>query len=91
MSVAGLALTSANYEATIDILKRRLGKKVTIERAHVNNLFTVHPMFNEKDTVGLRKLYTTVQAHYRGLQALGVNASTYEGILEMLQRQYVCK
>ena len=89
--MAGLALTSANYEATIDILTRRFGKKVTIERAHVNDLLTVHPVFNERDTVGLRKLYTTVKVHYRGLQDLGVNASTYEGILEMLQRQYVCK
>ena len=80
-SVAGLALTSANYGAAIDILKRRFGKKVTIERAHVNDLLTVHPVFNEKDTVGLRKLYDTVEVHYRGLQALGVNASTYEGIV----------
>ena len=80
-SLAGLALTSANYGAAIDILKRRFGKEVTIERAHVNDLLTVHPVFNEKDTVGLRKLYDTVEVHYRGLQALGVNASTYEGIV----------
>ena len=38
-------------------------------------------MFNEKGTVGLRKLYNTVEVHHRGLQALGVDSSTYEGIV----------
>ena len=38
-------------------------------------------MYHEKDTVGLRRLYDTVEVHHRGLQALGVNASTYEEIV----------
>ena len=38
-------------------------------------------MFNEKGTVGLRKLYHTVEVHYRGLQGLRVDASSYEGIV----------
>ena len=37
-------------------------------------------MYHDKDTVGLRRLYDTVEVHHRGLRALGVNANTYEGI-----------
>ena len=80
-SIAGLALTSANYEAAIDILKPRFGRKIAIDRAHVNDLFKVPSVYHEKDTVGLRRLYDTVEVHHRGLQALGVNTSTYEGIV----------
>ena len=32
-SIAGLALKSANYEAAIDILKPRFGRKIAIDRA----------------------------------------------------------
>ena len=80
-SIAGLALTSANYEAAIDILKRRFGRKIAIERAHVNDLLKVPSVYHDKDTVGLRRLYDTVEVHHRGLQALGVIASNYEGIV----------
>ncbi|KAL9955950.1 hypothetical protein ACROYT_G037357 [Oculina patagonica] len=80
-SIAGLSLTAANYEAAIDILQRRFGRKVAIERAHINDLLQVPSVYHEKDTVGLRKLYDTVEVHHRGLQALGVNATTYEGIV----------
>ena len=69
-SVAGLALTSANYEAAIEILKRRFGNKVTIERAHVNDLLKVHPVYNDKDTGSLQRLYDTVEVHHRSLHAL---------------------
>ena len=54
-----LTLTSVNYEVVIDILKRRFGKKATIERGHVNVLLKVQPVFNEKGTVGLRETTTT--------------------------------
>ena len=80
-AISGLALTEANYEAAIDLLKRRFGKKSTIERAHVNDLLKVQAVFNERDISGLRRLYDSVEVHHRGLQALGVDAATYEGIV----------
>ena len=80
-AIAGLALTEANYEAAIDLLKRRFGKKSTIERAHVNDLLKIQAVFNERDIGGLRRLYDLVEVHHRGLQALGVDAATYQGIV----------
>ena len=80
-TIAGLALTAANYKVAIDLLKGRFGKPVVIERAHVNELLNVAPVFNERDTTGLRRLYDKIEIHHRGLKALDVNASTYEGIV----------
>ena len=80
-TIAGLALTAANYEVAIELLRGRFGKPVVIERAHVNELLNVAPVFNERDTAGLRRLYDKIEIHHRGLKALEVNASTYEGIV----------
>ena len=80
-TIAGLALTAANYKVAIDLLKGRFGKPVVIERAHVNELLNAAPVFNERDTTGLRRLYDKIEIHHRGLKALEVNASTYEGIV----------
>ena len=77
----GLALTAANYKVAIDLLRGRFGKPVVIERAHVNELLNVAPVFNERDTAGFRRLYDKIEIHHRGLKALEVDASTYEGIV----------
>ena len=36
-TIAGFALTSANYEAAVQALKKRYGKEIAIQRAHVND------------------------------------------------------
>lgn len=52
-TIAALTLTAANYEVAIDLLRERFGKPVVIERAQVNELLNVAPVFNERDTAGL--------------------------------------
>lgn len=79
-TIAGLALTTPNYEVAVDLLKSRFGKPVVIERAHVNELLNVAAVFSGRDTAGLRRLYDQIEIHHRGLKALGIDASTYEGI-----------
>ena len=59
-AIAGLALTTANYQVAIDLLNERFKKDVVIERTHVNDLLNVSPVYHDKDTVGLRRLYDTV-------------------------------
>lgn len=79
-TIAGLTLTTPNYEVAVDLLKSRFGKPVVIERAHVNELLNVAAVFSGRDTAGLRRLYDQIEIHHRGLKALGIDASTYEGI-----------
>jgi len=46
-AVGGFALTSANYESAIELLKKSYGKKVTIQRALISKLLNARPVFNE--------------------------------------------
>ena len=80
-TIAGFALTSANYRAAVELLERRFGKKTAIRRAHINELLKVAPVYGEKDTTRIRTLYDTVETHYRGLVALGVDEETYSSIV----------
>ena len=80
-AIAGFALTSANYEAALELLKRRFGKKENIQKAHINELMIVAPVQSARDTAKLRKLHDTVETHHRGLQALNVEPSTYSVIV----------
>jgi len=41
----------------------------------------VNPVYHDKDTAGLQMLYDTIKVHHQGLEALNVDASTYEGIV----------
>lgn len=92
-TIAGFSLTTANYEAAIDLLKNRFGRKSAIQRAHINELLKIQPVFGEKDTVRLRKMYDTCETHYRGLKALGVDELSYStivvpSIMEKLPEQF---
>jgi len=80
-TIAGLSLTSANYGEALGLLKKRYGKKNVVERAHVKELIGLLPVFSDKDTQRLRRLYDSCETHYRGLLALGVDPRSYESIV----------
>ena len=80
-TIAGFALTSANYAAAVEVLKKRYGKETAIQRAHVNDLLNLPPVFNDKDTSRLSKLYDGCESHFRGLKALGVDESTLSAVV----------
>jgi len=69
-TIAGFALTALNYEAAVQVLKKHYGKEIAIQRAHVNDLLQLPPVFSERDIPRLRKLFDDCEAHFRGLQAL---------------------
>lgn len=80
-AIAGFALTSANYESAVELLKKRYGKKIAIQRAYVNELLYMRPLYNDADTPRLRSLYDFAETKYRALQALGVDEETYSAIV----------
>ena len=47
LAIGGFALTSANYESAMELLKKCYGKKVAIQRALISELLNAHPEFNE--------------------------------------------
>ncbi|CAB4003059.1 TNF receptor-associated factor 3 [Paramuricea clavata] len=87
-AISGFALTSANYNEAIDLLKRRYGKKNAIQKAHIQELMNMKPVCNDRDTEKLRKLYDTCETNYRGLKALGEDDTAYSTIVvpEILEK-----
>ena len=69
-SVAGLAMTSANYEKAVDLLKQRFGNRQMVISSHI-----------EVESIGevkkLRSLYGTVESHVRGLEGMKISFEMY--------------
>jgi hypothetical protein len=80
-TIAGFSLTEANYMSAVELLKKRFDKKSAVQRAHVNELIQLSPVFKERDTRGLRNLYDSCEAHNRALKALGVSEESYSSIV----------
>ena len=76
-TIAGFSLTSANYNAVIELLEKRYGNATAIKRAQINELLNLSPVYNENDTERLRTLLDLTETHYRGLVALGIAQETY--------------
>eukprot|EP00112_Aurelia_sp_Birch-Aquarium-sp1_P017837 Seg4175.3 transcript_id=Seg4175.3/GoldUCD/mRNA.D3Y31 product="hypothetical protein" protein_id=Seg4175.3/GoldUCD/D3Y31 len=75
--ITGYETTNANYAEALDVLKDRYGKKSVIQLAHLNGIMNHAAVKDEDDIVGLRKFQDTIEVHYRGLRALGVDEETY--------------
>ena len=76
-TIAGFSLTSANYTAAVEVLRKQYGKETAIQRAHVNDLLNLPHVFNDKE----RKLYDSCETHFRGLKALSENENTYLAVV----------
>ena len=75
-AVAGLSLTEANYQAALELLKKRYGQRRTIINSHIDAIFKIEPLQNSADISQLQTFYDTVEQHCRGLKALDVSYAT---------------
>ena len=80
-AIAGLTLTAANYDEAIATLKKRFGNPQLIVNRHMEALLNVAAVSTHHDVKGLRQLHDSVEAHVRGLRALGVPPDSYAGLL----------
>ena len=80
-AISGLTLTSANYEEAVGVLKKRFGNKQVIVNRHMDILLNLDAVTSQNDLKGLRKLYDVVESNVWGLRALGVQSSSYGGLL----------
>ena len=80
-AIAGLKITESNYDAAIDMLKERFGRKDLIVSAHMSKLLSLTPVKRSSDIVALRRLYDECEVQIRGLEAMGVVSDTYGGLL----------
>ncbi|CAB3994038.1 TNF receptor-associated factor 3 [Paramuricea clavata] len=58
-----------------------MGRKRAIQRAHIQALMNIKPVYNERDVRRLRELYHACETNCRGLKTLGVDESSYATIV----------
>lgn len=80
-AIAGLQPTSKCYEDAIDILQQRFGNQAALIQDHIESLMNIAPVSSPRNVRALRRLYDNVQAHLRGLKALGVGEESYCAML----------
>ena len=80
-AIVGLAITNANYEEAISILKTRFGNKQMIVNKHIDDLINMAPVYSNNDLRGMRQLYDLVEVHVRGRKALEVPSESYGSLL----------
>ena len=80
-AIAGLALTAANYDETISILKKRFGNKKQIIGRHMDLLLNVDIVTSDQNLKRLRHLYDHVESHVCSLKPLGVTSDNYGSLL----------
>ena len=77
--IAGLSLTSANYEQAIFLLKDRYGQVQTIVNAYMQSLLELpNPSLTPHS---LRLFHDRMESSIRGLESLGQSQDTYGSLL----------
>ena len=78
-AIAGLLLTSANYDHAVTLLQERFGQSHKIVSAHMQALLDIPKPVNSLSS--LRLFYDSVESHIRGLAALGKSEDSYGALL----------
>ncbi|XP_055914411.1 uncharacterized protein LOC129947754 [Eupeodes corollae] len=76
-TLAGLTPTEANYNSAIELLKEEYGDQEKIIDHTMQQLLSTPPVSSKTDSVGLRRLYTSVLTATRSLTSLGVPSLQY--------------
>ena len=78
-AIQGLALTGANDDSAIEILKERFGKPQQIITAHMDEILKIPPSTDRLSS--LRFVYDSLSVHVRGLQSMGISSDKYGSLL----------
>ena len=80
-AIAGLKLTSTNYQEAVELLNQRFGNKQQIINSHMDSLLQLPAVTSLHDVQGTRRLYDKVESHVRGLKSLGVESESYGNLM----------
>ena len=76
-TIAGLALTSANYEKAVGLLKQRFGNRQIVISSHMEVLTKLPKVESISEVKKLQSLYDTVESHVRGLESMEISSEMY--------------
>lgn len=74
-------MTDVNYDAAIELLQNRFGRKDIVISAHMSKLLNLTPVRRSSDVAALRHLYDECEIQIRSLESLGVQSDTYGCLL----------
>lgn len=80
-AIAGLTLSSTNYQEAIEILQKRFGNKQLIISKHMEALLSVEAVLSDQNLRELRRLYDNTESNVRSLKSLGVEFTSYGAML----------
>ena len=75
-TIAGLALTAANYKAAVDLLKQLL-----IINCHMENWMKITLLNSTVDIKRVRRFHDNIEQNCGGLKALGVTSESYRALI----------
>ncbi|XP_071153114.1 uncharacterized protein [Mytilus edulis] len=78
-TIAGFALTNANYADAIILLKERFGQTEKITQAYIQALLEIPSPRNH--LISLRQFYNQIETYVRGLESLGQSQDSYGTLL----------
>ncbi|XP_068723841.1 uncharacterized protein [Montipora capricornis] len=87
--VTGLALTSANYEKAVELLKRRFGNRQVVISSHMEALTKIPKVASTSEVKRLRSLYDTVESHVRGLESMEISSEIGSVLLQTATAEVV--
>lgn len=78
-AIAGLSLTSASYEHSIEVLKKHFGQSHILVSSHMQALIDLSSPTNTLEE--LRRFHDLIESHIRSLTSLGRSTDTYSAML----------
>ena len=78
-TITGFAMTNANYQEAINLLKDRFGQPHKIRKAYMQALLDIPAPRN--NLASLRSFYDKMESYIRGLQSLGQSQDSFGTLL----------
>ena len=80
-TIAGLALSSANYLIAVKLLHERFGNRQLVINSHMESLLKLSCVSSMVDIKRIRMVYDMIESNVRSLQNLGISAEMYGSLL----------
>ena len=80
-AIAGLSLTSQNYDEAVKIIEERFGNKQLLITTNIDKLLSIPPVASTSNVEGLREVYNKIETYARNLKTLDVEKEKYGPIL----------
>ena len=80
-AIAGLSLTSSNYDEAVKIIQDRFGNKQVLISSNMDKLLSIPTVNSAQNVESLRDVYNKIETYARNLKSLNVDRNQYGPVL----------